>query len=102
MDETGLDRRDQLHKFGYALKREPAVCKLLLTRGTRISAIVALSSDGIEAYELSIGSTDSRACFDFVRGSLIPNMKPFPNKHSIVIMDNCTVHHVQLRGERFD
>ena len=96
VDETGSDRRDQLRKFGYsALKGEPAVCKRLLTRGTRISAIVAISSGGVEAYELSIGSTGSRAFFDFVRGSLIPNMKPSPNKHSIVVMDNCTVHHVQ-------
>lgn len=59
VDETGTDRRDQLRKFGYAIRGLPAVSTHLLTRGIRISAIVAMSSDGVEAYELSIGSTDS-------------------------------------------
>lgn len=37
-DETGTDRRDQLRKFGYSLRGEPAVCCRILSRGTRISS----------------------------------------------------------------
>ena len=59
-----------------------------LVRGQRISAVVAMSSDGVEAYEF-------HEFFDFVRGSLIPTMQPFPDRHSIIIMDNCAIHHVQ-------
>ena len=35
--------------------------------------------------------------FDFLRGSLIPNMMPFDSQNptSILVMDNCSVHHVQ-------
>ncbi len=35
--------------------------------------------------------------FNFVRGSLIPNMLPFNgvNPVSVAVMDNCSVHHVQ-------
>ena len=33
--------------------------------------------------------------FDFVRGQLIPNMHPFSGDRSIVVMDNCTVHHIE-------
>ena len=94
VDETGSDRRDQLRTFGYALRGLPPISKRLLTRGTRISAIVAMSSDGVEAHELSVGSTDATKFADFVRGSLIPTMEPFPAKHSVVIMDNCSIHHV--------
>ena len=50
----GSDRRDQLRKFGYALKGLPPVCKRLHARGTRISAIVGMLSDGVEAYELYV------------------------------------------------
>ena len=34
--------------------------------------------------------------FDFIRGTLIPHMGPFDgvSPHSILIMDNCSVHHV--------
>lgn len=95
VDETGSDRRDQLRKFGYAVRGQPAVSKHLLTRGTRISAIVAMSSDGVEAHELSAGSTDSIKFFDFIRGSLLPCLRPFPDTHSILIMDNCSIHHVE-------
>ena len=94
MDETGSDRRDQLRKFGYALRGLPPVCKRPHARGTRISAIVGMSSDGVEAYELSIGSTDSDKFIDFIRGSLNPIMQPFPDKNSILIMDNSFIHHV--------
>ena len=95
VDETGSDRRDQLRKFGYSIRGQPATCKRLLTRGIRISAIVAMSSDGVLAHELHTGSTDSKIFIDFIRGSLIPSMRPFPDKHSIIIMDNCTIHHSQ-------
>ncbi len=49
VDETGTDRRDQLRQFGYSVRGFPAVSNHLLTR---VSAIVAMSSDGVEAYEL--------------------------------------------------
>lgn len=35
-DETCTDRRDQLRKFDYSLRGEPAVCCRILSRGTRI------------------------------------------------------------------
>ena len=95
VDETGTDRWDQLRKFGFSLRGYPAVCKRLLVRGKRISAIVGMSSSGVLTYELSAGSTDSLKFIDFIRGKLIPSMQPFPGKHSIIIMDNCSVHHVQ-------
>ena len=54
-----------------------------------------MSSDGVEAYELSVGSTNSSTFFDFVRGSLIPTMQPFPDKHSIIVMDNCSIQEIK-------
>jgi transposase len=54
-----------------------------------------MSSDGVEAYELSVGSTNSSTSFDFVRGSLNPTMQPFPDRRSIIVMDNRSIHHVQ-------
>ena len=41
-----------------------------------------------------MGSTDSDKFIDFIRGGLIPTMQPFPDKNSILIMDNCSIHHV--------
>ena len=47
VDETGADRRNCLRRFGYSLRGKPAVSKKLLVRGQRVSAIAAMSNEGI-------------------------------------------------------
>ena len=44
-----------------------------------------------------MGTVDGSNFFDFLRGKLIPEMQPFDgeSKHSILIVDNCSIHHVQ-------
>ncbi len=64
-----------------------------------------MSSEGVEAYELTSGSTNGDKFVDFVTGSLIPVTQPFPDRHSIVIMDRVSrrtpsdikVRHVKVR-----
>ena len=92
-DETGTDRRDQLRKYGYSFRGEPAVCHRILTRGTRISAMAAMTCEGMLEYDLTTGTVNADKFIDFIRGHLIPNMQPFPAKHSILILDNCAIHH---------
>ncbi len=66
-----------------------------LTRGKRISAITAISYEGLLAVELEV---NSYKFMDFIRGTLIPEMQPFDgsNCKSIPITDNCSIHHVCL------
>ena len=68
-----------------------------LAWGQCISAITALTKDGILATELHTGTTDSDKFYDFLRGSVIPNIHPYDGvaPKSILIMDNCLIHHVQ-------
>ena len=49
------------------------------------------------ATQLTTGSVNGEFFFDFLRGTLIPLMKPFDGQisHSVLVMDNCSVHHVQ-------
>ena len=92
-DETGTDRRDQLRKFGYAMKGEPAVSHRIITRGVRISVMTAMTADGMLAYQTTTGSVNAEKFMDFIRGHLVPNMHSFPAEHSILILDNCSIHH---------
>ena len=96
VDETGCDKRDLLRKYGYAFRGERATCQRLLVWGRRISAIAALSCRGIVDVSITNQSVDGEKFYDFVRGCLIPNMLPFDgtNPTSVVIMDNCSIHHV--------
>ena len=53
-----------------------------------------MSSTGIIALDLTTHTVNGDEFFDFLRAS---NMMPFngTNPQSIVIMDNCSVHHVE-------
>jgi len=47
---------------------------------------------------------DADCFFDFVRGTLLPHLQPFDgtNPRSVVILDNCSIHHVQSVSELFE
>ena len=94
VDETGSDNRDQIRKFGYALRGLPPLYHRFLVRGTRISSIVAMGCEGVLTFDMVTGTTNGETFFDFIRGS-IPSMQPFPAPCSILIMDNCSIHHIQ-------
>ncbi len=103
VDETGSDKRDHIRKYGYALRGQPAVYHRFLHRGKRISAIAALACDGVLAVDFHKGTVDGDKFADFVRGSLIPHMQSYDGyaSKSIVILDNCTVHHTEEVTELF-
>ena len=105
VDESGCEKRDLLRKYGYAFRGIRAECKRLLARGTRISAIAAMCWDrGLIDVEMTANSVDCEKFYDFVRGTLIPNMLPFDglNPTSIVVMDNGSIHHVAVVKSMLD
>ena len=95
VDETGSDNSDQIRKFGYALRGLPPLYHRFLVRGTRISSIVAMGCEGVLTFNMVTGTTNGETFFDFIRGSIIPSMQPFPAPCSILVMDNCSIHHIQ-------
>ena len=96
VDETGSDNRNTVRKFGYPIKGQTPQCHRFLVRGKRISVIAAISTGGLVAAEYFHGTVISDTFYDFARGSLIPQMNSFDGSspNSIIIMDNCKIHHV--------
>ena len=97
LDETGCDRRNTLRKYGYSLRGIPVSDHRLLVRGKRYSAIPIISLDGIHDVYVTEGTVNGDKFADFVQHCLLPVLKPFNflNSHSVVIMDNASIHHVQ-------
>ena len=77
VDETGSDARNYMRKFGFSLRGMRAECHRIIVRGERISAVAAISSDGLTAVKLKKRTVDAGYFVDFVRGNLVPNMLPF-------------------------
>ena len=95
LDETGCDRRNSLRKYGYSLRGRPAVSQKLLVRGERVSAIAIMSVCGILDVKIAHGNVNSDSYCDFIETALLPHLMPFNgrNPHSVVIVDNCSIHH---------
>lgn len=96
VDETGSDKRDSLRKYGYSVRgKTPRSCKLL-TRGERISVVSGMTTNGIAAMKVIRGTLDGTVFTNFIQNDLVPILKPYNglNSNSVVVMDNCSVHHV--------
>ncbi len=78
------------------MRGETPVCHRFLSRGQRTNAIAAISTSGFLTLELTTSTVNWEVFYDFVRGSLIPQMMPFDgtNPCSIAVMDNLSVHNV--------
>ena len=96
IDESGCDRRNSMRKFAYTIRGIPPVDHRLLARGTRYSAITAISVRGVQDVTLAEGNVNGEVFTDFVKDSLVPILQPFNccNPNSIVVMDNASIHHI--------
>ena len=96
VDETGSDCRDAMRKYGYGLRGNPPRSCKLLVRGERVSVITAMNEEGILAMKVVWGTVNGDDFLDFIQRDLLPTLMPFngTNPNSIVILDNCLVHHV--------
>ena len=97
VDETGIHKRKTLRTHGYSLCGVPMKYHKPLARGERMSAIAVMSTEGILDVKISQGTTNGSDFYDFVEKPLLPNLRPFDgtSSHSVVIMDNCSIHHTQ-------
>ena len=53
---------------------------------------------------MTTGSVNGENFYDFLRGDLIPELLPFDgsNLKLVVIMDNCSIHHIQEVADLFN
>ena len=96
VDETGSNQRDQHRLRGYGLRGTAPVCLKFEGRGKRMSAIAAITTDGIEDEYLVEGTVNADVFCEYVHNSLLPVLQPFngSNNKSIVIIDDASIHHV--------
>ncbi|TFK78757.1 hypothetical protein K466DRAFT_468528, partial [Polyporus arcularius HHB13444] len=59
----------------------------------RYSILPALTMDGIIALDIFEGSVNKERFLQFLNNELAPTLNPYPGPRSVVIMDNCTIHH---------
>lgn len=96
VDESGFNRKNTIRAYGYSLQGMRAVDHQLKQGGVRINSIGIMSYHGMEDVHILQDTVDGDTFEDFCRTCLIPLLMPFNgiNTHSVVVMDNCSVHHI--------
>lgn len=65
----------------------------MLIRFWRYSILPALLQDGIFYSTIKLGAYDGDSFLAFLEG-LLEHMNPYPAPCSVLVMDNCAIHHV--------
>ena len=97
IDESGCDRCNCIRKRAYTIRGMTPRDHRLLIRGTRYSTILVMSIDGIHDVYLCESTVNGETFADFVLSCLQPFIQPFNwiNPHSVIIMDNASIHHIE-------
>ncbi|KAA1475514.1 hypothetical protein DENSPDRAFT_745536, partial [Dentipellis sp. KUC8613] len=59
----------------------------------RYSVLPALSCDGIVALDIFEGAVTKDKFIQFIREELAPQLGPYPGPRSVIVLDNCAIHH---------
>ena len=61
----------------------------------------AITTDGIIYSHIKTGSYNGEQFLDWLEG-LLEAMNPYPARHTVLILDNCCIHHVEGVEEMCD
>jgi len=109
LDETSKNELTYARKYGRAYSGEQAELTDVFVRGDQYSLVAALTTDGYIASEAVPGSLESIDFLEFVQENVVcsrvktphqdansfqlPQMNPYPDLRSVLVLDNCHIHH---------
>lgn len=108
LDESSLDTRVTYRLNGWSWRGQRARVRSHFVRGNRCvgaswcmrithrhsySILPAITIDGMLYSELRRGAFDGDSFLAYLE-RLLPLMSPYPGPRSVLVMDNCAIHHV--------
>lgn len=111
IDEAARNRKTSGRIHGWARSGAKCMQRRFFVRGQRYSILPALTIDGIYldsitpsfpyltvsvgiiTHDIVHGSVNSHRFLDFLREQVIPLTNPYPGPRSVIVMDNCSIHH---------
>jgi len=93
-DESAVNLLTAYRSKGRAQKGERAHKTTYFQRGDRYSVLPAMTMDGVLYLHVIRGSFSGESFLAYVAG-LVKLMNPYPEPRSVLVMDNCAIHHVE-------
>ena len=110
-DEASKDERTSNRRRGWSRQGMRCVQRKCFVRGKRYSLLPIITLDGIIAHDIIEGSVTSERFVEFLRELVvsfvapflyftnflpqIPLTNPYPGPRSVLILDNCRIHHAE-------
>ena len=71
IDETSKDERTPVRRYGHAPRSKRASIMGLFVHGKRLSAVAAMSTDGVIAGKVVLGSFDRARYIEFIESFVV-------------------------------
>jgi len=93
-DETSLDGRALRRRKGWGKVGSRVTTVHVFHRGQRISILALYTHSGQIEFEFVVGSYDAQNFMVHITTLIQKVMKPLPGPDSVLVLDNCRIHHV--------
>ena len=93
IDEAARNRHTSGRSKGWASTGDRCIQHRFFVRGQRFSILPVLTIDGIITHDIIPGSVTADRFLQFLQELVIPLTNPYPGPRSILILDNCNIHH---------
>ncbi|PPQ90786.1 hypothetical protein CVT25_010287 [Psilocybe cyanescens] len=93
LDESSVDDHTNQQQMGWAQVGQACVHREFFVHGQRYSVLPALTCDSYIALDIFEGSVNKERFLAFLNEQLALKLNPYPGPNSVVILDNCTIHH---------
>lgn len=93
VDEMSKNERTFARHYGRAPCNYRAQLKDVFVRGDRYSLCAAMTVDGYIAAHVVEGSFHAEQFYSFIAEEVLPQMNAFPAERSVLVLDNCRIHH---------
>ncbi|GBB88280.1 hypothetical protein RclHR1_14820005 [Rhizophagus clarus] len=87
------NERSLSRAYGYSIKNMKVEKSIVFVRGKWYTILLALTLDGFIAADIIEGSCNKERFQTFILTQVLPQMNEFPNKNSVIVMDNAKIHH---------
>ncbi|KIJ21119.1 hypothetical protein PAXINDRAFT_66214, partial [Paxillus involutus ATCC 200175] len=93
VDEAAKDERTSVRRHGRSRKGVRCIARKCFVRGSRYSIVPVITLDGIIAYNIIEGPVNGARFVQFLKDHVMPFTNPYPGPRSVLVMDNCRIHH---------
>ena len=97
LDESAINEHTLQRCKGWAPIGGTASVVWPFKRTERWSILSAYAKEGFITHDVTQGSFTADMFNDFVEHNLLPLCSPFPGTRSVIIVDNCKIHHNDVR-----